>query len=93
MSTEKQYCKGFKYSLYQSLISPTTIVLENNGKFGVDRLEAQITCKDGLFNVYFTDGYTYLKVKYGFKSLKQALNHSHAWMVDFVKELNERKVS
>jgi hypothetical protein len=90
MSTKKQYCKGFKYSLYQSLISPTTVVLENNGKFGVDRLEAKIVCQNGLFNVLFTDGFTYLKVKCGFNSLKQALNHSHAWMVDFKSELDGR---
>lgn len=93
MSTKKVYCKGFKYSLYQSLIKPTMIVLENNGKFGIDRLEAQITCSNGLFNVLITDGYTYLKLKSGYKSLKQAMNHSHSWMIEFRKELLERKVS
>lgn len=67
------------------------IVLENNGKFGVDRLEAQIVCSNGLFNILVTDGFTYLKLKNCYKSLKQALNHSHAWMVDFRKELNDRQ--
>jgi hypothetical protein len=91
MSVKMKYCKGFKYSLYQSLINPTTIVLENDGKFGVDRLEALITCEDGMFNVLITDGFTYLKMKNGYMNLKQALNHSHAWMVDFRKELNDRQ--
>ena len=88
MSTNKTYCKGFKYSLYQSLIAPSTIVLENNGKFGVDRFEAKITCKNGVFMIVVTDGFVDLKVKSGFHSLKQAMNHAHAWMVDFREELN-----
>lgn len=91
MSTKMKYSKGFKYSLYRSLIQPTTVILENDGKFGVDRLEAQIVCVDGLFNVLVTDGFTYLKLKNGYRSLKQALNHSHAWMVDFRRELNDRQ--
>lgn len=92
MSTKKSYCKGFKYSMhFATLIKPTMIVLENNGSYGIDKLEAQITCDNGSFNVMVTDGFTYLKIKNGYISLKQALNHSHAWMVDFKKELDDRK--
>lgn len=91
MSIKKNYIKGFKYSLYQSLISPTAIVLENNGKYGIDRLEAIITCNRGTFDVKVTDGYTYLTIKCGFNGLKQAMNHSHAWMHEFRLELNERR--
>ena len=88
---KKAYCKGFKYSSYKSLIQPTTIILENNGKYGVDKLEAQITYFQGKFIVVVTDGFTNLKIKSGFHSLKQTLNHAHAWMVDFRKEIESNR--
>lgn len=89
---KKVYCKGFKYSSYKSLIQPTTITLENNGKYGIDKLEAKITYINGSFQIVMTDGFTNLKIKSGFHSLKQSLNHSHAWMVDFREEIqNNRK--
>lgn len=92
MSTKKKYAKGFKYSAhFATLIDKTRLVLENDGKFGVDRLEAIIYCRHRNFDVLITDGFTYVKVSYSFKSLKQALNHSHGWMVDFRKELNDRQ--
>ena len=87
MSDKKQYCKGFKYSAhFATLIDKTRIVLENDGSYGVDKLEAIIFCKNGNFDVLITDGYTYVKLAWGYKSLKQAMNHSHAWMVNFRKE-------
>ena len=79
---KKQYTNSYKYSVSPaSLIMPTLLVLENSGKYGVDKLEAQIRFQKGCFGYEITDGYRVLKLKVGFHSLKQTMNHAHAAMV------------
>lgn len=79
---KKQYTKNFSYSVHSaSLIRPTLLVLENKGKYGVNKLEAQIRFQKGCFGYEITDGYKVLKLKVGFHSLKQTMNHAHAAMV------------
>lgn len=88
----KQYVKGYNYSVScASLIRPTLLVLENNGKYGVNKLEAQIRFNKGCFGYEITDGYSILKLKVGFHSLKQAMNHAHAAMVTISKDEELRK--
>lgn len=83
----KTYSKGFKYSVHAaSLIRPTLLVLENNGKYGINKLEAQICFHKGFFGYEITDGYKVLKFKAGFHSLKQTMNHAHAAMVMISEE-------
>lgn len=77
---KKVYCKNFKYWIYQSLFTHRTLVLENNGKFGVDRLEAQITYTNGCFNLVLTDGYRILKSLRSDKGLKTLMNLAHGYM-------------
>jgi len=84
----KAYCKGYQYSLYQSLIRSTTLTLSNKGKYGIDYLECQIICENGVFTMEMTDGFKSLKYTVGFNNLKQAMNIGHGWMVAL---LNERK--
>ena len=79
----KQYTANYSYSVFAaSLIRPTLLVLENNGKYGINKLEAQIRVQDGVFGYEITDGYKVLKLKVGFHSLKQSMNHAHAAMVE-----------
>lgn len=46
-----------------TLIRPTTLVIDNAGKYGHGYLEAQITCRGGLFDIELTDGYSSLAYK------------------------------
>lgn len=87
MTTKKTYCKGYKYSLFQSLITPTMLVLENDLPYCKGRLEAQIYVNNKSIIVNITDGFTTVYFKTGFNSLKQALNIAHGKM----QLINENK--
>ena len=77
----KQYLKGYNYSLHNAtLIRPSMVVLSNELPYGKGRLEAQIFFFNGAIRVLITDGYKYLYDKQGFRGLKQAMNISHGWM-------------
>lgn len=79
---KKQYAKGFKYSVVSaSYIRPTVLILEDNGKYGVNKLEAQIHLQNGTYVIDITDGFKSLAFFYHKQGLKSAMNLAHGKMV------------
>jgi len=80
MSNKKTYLKGYKYWLFQSLVTPSTLVLENDKSYSNGHLEAKIYVSNGLISMIITDGFKDLYYKSGFTSIKQAMNIAHGKM-------------
>ena len=80
MSNKKTYLKGYKYWLFQSLVTPSTLVLENDKNYSNGHLEAKIYVSNGLISMIITDGFKDLYYKSGFTSIKQAMNIAHGKM-------------
>lgn len=78
----KTYLKGYTYEYHsKSIIRPSMVVLSNNLKYGIGRLESQIFIENKAIRVLITDGYKFLYDKTGFQSVKAAMNIAHSHMV------------
>ena len=77
---KKTYLKGYKYWLFQSLATPSTLVLENDKSYSNGHLEAKIYVSNGSISMIITDGFKDLYYKSGFTSIKQAMNIAHGKM-------------